>query len=61
MTVYIDCILIAAILLIMFKILNKLPEFKSALLKFTLALEKEIIRDMVILCGGDQNLIELKL
>lgn len=45
MTVYIYCILIAAILLIMFKILNKLTEFKSALLKFTLALEKEIIRE----------------
>ena len=61
MTVYIYRILITAILLIMFKILNKLTEFKSALLKFTLDLEQGIVKDMIISCGRDPSLIELEL
>jgi hypothetical protein len=61
MSVYIYCILIAAILFIIFKISNQLTGFKIALLQFTLALEKEIIKDIVIFCGGDPSLVELKL
>lgn len=58
---YIYCILIAAILFIAFKIINKLRGFKIALLKFTLALEKEMIKDIVLFCGGNPALVDLKL
>lgn len=58
---YIYCILIAAILFIIFKIINKLSGFKIALLKFTLAIEKEIIKDIVLFCGGNPALVDLKL
>jgi len=58
---YIYCILIAAILFTVFKIVNKLSGFKIALLKFTLALEKEMIKDIVLFCGGNPALVDLKL
>lgn len=61
MKLYIYCILIAAILFTIFKIINKLSGFKIALLKFTLTLEKEMIKDIVLFCGGNPELVELKL
>jgi hypothetical protein len=41
------------VLFTIFKHQNNLKGFKIALLQFTLELEKEIIRDLVILSGGD--------
>ena len=61
MMVYIYSILIAAILFIIYKHQNKLTGFKIPLLQFTLELEKEIIRDLVIMCGGDPNKLKGKL
>lgn len=61
MMVYIYCILIAAILFTIFKITNKLTGFKIALLQFTLALEKSIIKDIVLFCGGNPDLVDLRL
>jgi len=61
MMVYIFCILIAAILFAIFKMTNKLTGFKIALLEFKLAIEKEIIKDIVLFCGGDPSLVDLKL
>lgn len=61
MQVYIYCLLIAAILFVIFKITNKLSGFKIALLQFTLMLEKEIIKDIVIFSGGNPELVELRL
>jgi hypothetical protein len=61
MMVYIYCILIAAILFTIFKIMNKLTVFKIALFQFTLELEKEIIKDIVLFCGGNPDLVDLKL
>jgi hypothetical protein len=59
--VYIYCILIAAILFAIFKILNKLTGFKLALLAFTLELDKAIIKDIVIFSGGNPDLVDLRL
>lgn len=61
MMVYVYSILIAAILFIIFKHQNKLTGFKIPLLQFTLELEKEIIRDLVVLCGGDPSKLKGKL
>ena len=61
MMVYIYCILIAAILFTIFKITNKLTGFKIALLQFTLALEKSIIKDIVLFCGGNPDLVDPRL
>jgi len=61
MMVYIFCILIAAILFAIFKMTNKLTGFKIALLEFKLAIETEIIKDIVLFCGGDPSLVDLKL
>jgi hypothetical protein len=59
MSVYLYCVLIAAILFTIFKISNKLTGFKLALLAFTLALDKEIIKDMVVFCRGEPDLVDL--
>lgn len=61
MMVYIYCILIAAILFAIFKTTNKLTGFKIALLEFKLAIAKEIIKDIVLFCGGNPALVDLKL
>jgi len=61
MSVYLYCILIAAILFTIFKISNKLTGFKLALLEFSLALDKEIIKDIVVFCRGNPDLVDLKL
>jgi hypothetical protein len=61
MIVYLYSILVAAILFTIFKVSNKLAGFKIPLLKFCLLLEKEIIRDIVVLSGGDFELVRYKL
>ena len=61
MMVYIYCILIAAILFTIFKIINKLTGFKIALLAFKLEIQKETIKDIVLFCGGNPDLVDLKL
>ena len=45
--------LITAILIIAYKELNKVKNFKSAKMSFELELEELIMKDIVILCGGD--------
>lgn len=57
MSVYIYCILIAAILFTIFKESNQLQGFKIPLLRFTLLLEKEIIKDLIIISGGNPELV----
>jgi hypothetical protein len=45
--------MISAILILAYKKLNKLKGFKITKLKFELELETELIKEIVILCGGD--------
>ena len=61
MSVYLYCILIAAILFVIYKISNDLTGFKLALLRFTLSVEKAMIKDIVSFCGGNPELVDLKL
>lgn len=61
MIIYLYSILIATILFTVFKVSNKLAGFKIPLLKFCLLLEKEIIHDIVVLSGGDFELVRYKL
>lgn len=48
--------LIAAMLIMLYKKLNNLPSYKRAKLKFIEAINNEIIRLIVQICGGDPNL-----
>lgn len=50
--------LIAAILLLVYKKCNKLKGYKIMKQKFLIDLEWEIMRDIVIVCGGDPNKID---
>jgi hypothetical protein len=61
MSSYLYCVLIAAILFTIFKLTNQLTGFKIPLLLFSLALEKEVIKEIVLFCGGNPNLVDLKL
>ncbi|MEO6452930.1 MAG: hypothetical protein ABIN97_02595, partial [Ginsengibacter sp.] len=45
--------MILATLIIAYKKLNKLKGFKIAKLKFEIELETDIIKEIVIFCGGD--------
>jgi len=45
--------MIVAILILAYKKINKLKGFKITKLQFELELENELIREIVILCGGD--------
>lgn len=47
--------MILAILIITYKKLNKIKSFKIAKLKFELDLDNVIIKEIVILCGGNPN------
>lgn len=47
--------MILAMLIIVFKKLNKIGSYKIAKLQFELELEKDIIKAIVELCGGDPN------
>ena len=51
----------AAILFIIYKINNKLKGYKLAMLEFMLDLNKAIIKDIVLFCGGDPALVDQKL
>ena len=61
MNIYIYCILIAAILLVIYKEVNNLKGYKIALLKFSFDINKAIIKDIMLFCGGNPDLVELKL
>lgn len=61
MSVYIYCLLIAAILFIAYKTANKLKGYKISLLKFAFDLDKALIKDIVSFCGGNPNLVDKKL
>lgn len=52
------CTLIAAILLIAYKDLNGLKGYKIMKQKFINDLEKSLMKDFVILCGGDPNKVD---
>lgn len=47
--------MILAILILAYKKLNRLKGFKIAKLKFELELENDIIKQIVVLCGGDPS------
>lgn len=47
--------MIVAILLLAFKKLNKIPGYKIAKLRFEIELDNEMIKAIVILCGGDPD------
>lgn len=55
MKVMIYMTMILAILIIAYKKLNNIRGFKIAKLKFELELENDIIKEIVILCGGDPS------
>ncbi len=61
MKIYLLMVLIAAILFIIYKQLNNLTGYKIALLQFILELEKEKIRDLIILSGGNLELVKDRL
>lgn len=50
--------MILAILILSYKKINRLKGFKIPKLKFELELENEIIKEIVILCGGDPSRAE---
>lgn len=45
--------MIVALLLLIYKLKNKIVGYKQAKLRFTLELEMEIIKDIVLACNGD--------
>lgn len=53
MKVMIYMTMIVAILILAYKQINKIPGYKIAKLKFELELDNEIIKEIVLLCGGD--------
>ncbi|MBD0288041.1 MAG: IS4/IS5 family transposase, partial [Flavisolibacter sp.] len=55
MKVMIYMTMIVAILLIAYKKINKIKGFKLAKLKFVIELENNIIKTIVVLCGGEPN------
>ena len=61
MKVYSYSLLIAAILFTIYKRVNHLSGYKIAMLQFLLDMNKFIIKDIVLFCGGDPNLVDLKL
>jgi hypothetical protein len=56
--VMLNCTMIAAILLLTYKELNRLKGYKIMKQKFVHDLEKSLIKDFVILCGGDPNVVD---
>src|ERR1700761_4023563 len=52
------CTLIAAILLIVYKEQNGLKGYKIMKQKFVHDLEKSLMKDFVILCGGDPDMVD---
>lgn len=47
--------MIAAMLIVVYKYFNKLKGYKIPKLKFELELEKELIEQIIIICGGDPS------
>jgi hypothetical protein len=52
------CTMIAAILLLAYKELNRLKGYKIMKQKFVHDLEKSLMKDFVIMCGGDPQLVD---
>lgn len=52
------CTMIAAVLLIAYKELNGLKGYKIVKQKFVNDLEKSLVKDFVVLCGGDPGLVD---
>jgi Transposase DDE domain len=61
MKIYLYCLLIAAILFLMYKKMNNLEGYKIAMLQFMHDLHKSIIKDIVLFCGGDPDLVDQRL
>jgi hypothetical protein len=55
------CTLIAAILLLVYKKTNNLNGYKIMKLRFVSDLERSMLKDFVIMCGGDPELVDLNL
>jgi hypothetical protein len=49
--------LILSILLIAYKKINKLSSYKIAKIKFSIELESEIVKQIVLLCGGNPKVM----
>ena len=47
--------LIVAILILTYKKLNKIKGYKTAKLKFEIELDNSIIKEIIVLCGGNPN------
>lgn len=58
MKVYIYMILITALLFLLYRKKKKMTGFKLPLLSFKLKMEKSFIRDLIILSGGDPELVK---
>lgn len=58
MKVYIYMILITALLFLLYKKTTKLTGFKLPLLSFKLKMEKSFIKDLIIISGGDPELVK---
>lgn len=52
------CTMIAAILLLAYKELNGLKGYKIMKQKFIHDLERSLMKDFVVLCGGDPNMVD---
>ena len=61
MQIYLYCLLIAAILFTRYKSAHNLIGYKIPLLEFKFALHKSIVKDIVLFCGGDPHLVDLRL
>lgn len=61
MKIYLYCLLIAAILFLIYKETNKLQGYKMAMLQFMFDLNKSIIKDIVLFCGGNPDLVDKRL
>lgn len=58
MEIYLYCLLIAAILFAAYKKYNNLKGYKLAMLQFAIDLNKAIIKDIVLFCGGNPDLVD---
>jgi IS4 transposase len=47
--------MIVSVLILAYKKINKIKGFKIARLRFEIELENEIIKTIVVLCGGEPN------
>jgi hypothetical protein len=47
--------MIVAILILTYKKLNKIKGYKTAKLKFEIELDNSIIKEIIVMCGGDPN------